>query len=130
MGNSVTFRLNPKHAEDRAIIEWLDANAGTEGGQTALVKAALLSVIQENNESDYYQKMLKEVQVAISKENKVFAGTRSDASYGKSVIRRISCDDGAGEKAITGGATTTIIVAHIRIGSRMLYNGRKSRYRG
>ena len=50
MGNSVTFRLNPKHAEDRAIIEWLDANAGTEGGQTALVKAALLSVIQENNE--------------------------------------------------------------------------------
>ena len=40
MGNSVTFRLNPKHAEDRAIIEWLDANAGTEGGQTALVKAA------------------------------------------------------------------------------------------
>lgn len=75
MGNSVTFRLNPKHAEDRAIIEWLDANAGTEGGQTALVKAALLSVIQENNESDYYQKMLGEVQVAISKENEVFAGT-------------------------------------------------------
>ena len=70
MGNSVTFRLNPKHAEDRAIIEWLDANAGTEGGQTALVKDALLSVIQENNESDYYQKMLKEVQVAISKEFK------------------------------------------------------------
>lgn len=29
MGNSITFRLNPKHAEDRAIIEWLDANAGT-----------------------------------------------------------------------------------------------------
>ena len=75
MGNSITFRLNPKHAEDRTIIEWLDANAGTEGGQTALVKAALLSVIQENNESDYYQKMLKEVQVAISKENEVFTGT-------------------------------------------------------
>ena len=75
MGNSVTFRLNPKHVEDRAIIEWLDANAGTEGGQTALVKAALLSVIQENNESDYYQKMLKEIQLAISKENEVFAGT-------------------------------------------------------
>ena len=75
MGNSITFRLNPKHAEDRAIKEWLDANAGTEGGQTALVKAALLSVIQENNESDYYQKMLKEIQVAISKENEVFTGT-------------------------------------------------------
>lgn len=75
MGNSITFRLNPKHAEDRAIIEWLDANAGKEGGQTALVKSALLSVIQENNESDYYQKMLKEIQVAISKENEVFAGT-------------------------------------------------------
>ena len=75
MGNSVTFRLNPKYAEDRAIIEWLDANAGTEGEQTALIKAALLSVIQENNESDYYQKMLKEVQVAISKEKEVFAGT-------------------------------------------------------
>lgn len=74
MGNSITFRLNPKHAEDRAIIEWLDANAGTEGGQTALVKSALLSVIKENNESDYYQKMLKEIQVAISKENEVFAG--------------------------------------------------------
>lgn len=75
MGNSITFRLNPKHAEDRAIIEWLDANAGTEGGQTALVKSALLSVIQEKNESDYYQKMLKEIQVAISKENEVFTGT-------------------------------------------------------
>lgn len=75
MGNSITFRLNPKHAEDRAIKEWLDANAGTEGGQTALVKSALLSVIQENNESDYYQKMLKEIQVAISKENEVFTGT-------------------------------------------------------
>lgn len=75
MGNSITFRLNPKHAEDRAIIEWLDANAGTGGGQTALVKSALLSVIQEKNESDYYQKMLKEIQVAISKENEVFAGT-------------------------------------------------------
>ena len=75
MGNSITFRLNPKHAEDRVIKEWLDANAGTEGGQTALVKAALLSVIQENNESDYYQKMLKEIQVAISKENEVFTGT-------------------------------------------------------
>ena len=75
MGNSITFRLNPKHAEDRAIKEWLDANAGTEGGQTALVKSALLAVIQENNESDYYQKMLKEIQVAISKENEVFTGT-------------------------------------------------------
>lgn len=75
MGNSITFRLNPKHAEDRAIMEWLEANADAEGGQTALVKAALLSVIRENNESDYYQKMLKEVQEAISKENEVFAGT-------------------------------------------------------
>lgn len=78
MGNSITFRLNPKHAEDRAIIEWLDANAGTEGGQTALVKSALLSVIKENNELDYYQKMLKEIQVAISKENEVFAGTMKE----------------------------------------------------
>ena len=75
MGKSITFRLNPKHAGDREIMEWLDANAGMEGGQTALVKAALLSVIRENNESDYYQKMLKEIQVAISKENEVFAGT-------------------------------------------------------
>ena len=75
MGNSITFRLNPKHAEDRAIIEWLEANADAEGGQTALVKAALISVIRENNESDYYQKMLKEIQTAISKENEVFAGT-------------------------------------------------------
>ena len=124
MGNSVTFRLNPKHAEDRAIIEWLDANAGTEGGQTALVKAALLSVIQENNESDYYQKMLKEVQVAISKENEVFAGTV------KEVMQAMVNQLFAGSLAITGGATTTIIVAHIRIRSRMLYNGRKSRYRG
>ena len=126
MGNSVTFRLNPKHAEDRAIIEWLDANAGTEGGQTALVKAALLSVIQENNESDYYQKMLKEVQVAISKENEVFAGTVKEVM--QAMVNQLFA--GSLAMAITGGATTTIIVAHIRIRSRMLYNGRKSRYRG
>lgn len=75
MGNSITFRLNPKHAEDRAIIEWLDANAGTEGGQTALVKAALLSVIHDNKEADYYQKMQYEIQKAISKENEMFTDT-------------------------------------------------------
>lgn len=45
MKNSITFRLNPKHAEDREIMEWLDENAAEEGGQTALVKSALLSVI-------------------------------------------------------------------------------------
>lgn len=75
MGNSITFRLNPKHAEDRAIIEWLDVNAGTEGGQTALVKAALLSVIHDNKEADYYQKMQYEIQKAISKENEMFTDT-------------------------------------------------------
>lgn len=41
MKNSITFRLNPKHAEDREIMEWLDANAAEEGGQTALLKSAL-----------------------------------------------------------------------------------------
>ena len=43
MKNSITFRLNPKHAEDREIMEWLDENVAEEGGQTALVKSALLS---------------------------------------------------------------------------------------
>ena len=55
---------------------------------------------------------------------------RSDASNGKSVVRRVSCGDGTGAKAITGGAASTIIFALIRIGNQMLYNGRKSRYRG
>lgn len=48
MKNSITFRLNPKHAEDREIMEWLDANAAEEGGQTALLKSALVSVIHDN----------------------------------------------------------------------------------
>ena len=52
MKNSITFRLNPKHAEDREIMEWLDANAAEEGGQTALVKSALLSVIHGNKVSN------------------------------------------------------------------------------
>lgn len=44
MKNSITFRLNPKHAEDREIMEWLDENVAEEGGQTALVKSALLGL--------------------------------------------------------------------------------------
>lgn len=75
MKNSITFRLNPKHAEDREIMEWLDANAAEEGGQTALLKSALVSVIHDNKEADYYQKMQYEIQEAISKENEIFSET-------------------------------------------------------
>ena len=71
MKNSITFRLNPKHAEDREIMEWLDANAAEEGGQTALLK----SVIHDNKEADYYLKMQYEIQKAISKENEIFSDT-------------------------------------------------------
>ena len=73
MKNSITFRLNPKHAEDREIMEWLDANAAEEGGQTALLKSALVSVIHDNKEADYYQKMQYEIQKAISQENEIFS---------------------------------------------------------
>ena len=75
MKNSITFRLNPKHAEDREIMEWLDANAAEEGGQTALLKSALVSVIHDNKEADYYQKMQYEIREAISKENEIFSDT-------------------------------------------------------
>lgn len=75
MKNSITFRLNPKHAEDREIMEWLDANAAEEGGQTALLKSALVSVIHDNKEADYYLKMQYEIQKAISKENEIFSDT-------------------------------------------------------
>lgn len=75
MKNSITFRLNPKHAEDREIMEWLDANAAEEGGQTALLKSALVSIIHDNKEADYYQKMQYEIQEAISKENEIFSET-------------------------------------------------------
>ena len=75
MKNSITFRLNPKHAEDREIMEWLDENVAEEGGQTALVKSALLSVIHDDKEADYYQKMQYEIQKTISKENEMFSDT-------------------------------------------------------
>lgn len=75
MKNSITFRLNPKHAEDREIMEWLDANAAEVGGQTALLKSALVSVIHDNKEADYYQKMQYEIQKAISQENEIFSDT-------------------------------------------------------
>ena len=75
MKNSITFRLNPKHAEDREIMEWLDANAAEEGGQTALLKSALVSVIHDNKEADYYLKMQYEIQKAISKENEICSDT-------------------------------------------------------
>lgn len=75
MKNSITFRLNPKHAEDREIMEWLDVNAAEEGGQTALLKSALVSVIHDNKEADYYLKMQYEIQKAISKENEIFSDT-------------------------------------------------------
>lgn len=75
MKNSITFRLNPKHAEDREIMEWLDANAAEVSGQTALLKSALVSVIHDNKEADYYQKMQYEIQKAISQENEIFSDT-------------------------------------------------------
>ena len=75
MKNSITFRLNPKHAEDREIMEWLDENVAEEGGQTTLVKSALLSVIHDDKEADYYQKMQYEIQKTISKENEMFSDT-------------------------------------------------------
>ncbi|MFR8120183.1 MAG: hypothetical protein ACLU70_15170 [Lachnospira sp.] len=56
-------------------MEWLDANAAEEGGQTALLKSALVSVIHDNKEADYYLKMQYEIQKAISKENEIFSDT-------------------------------------------------------
>lgn len=81
MKNSITFRLNPKHAEDREIMEWLDENVAEEGGQTALVKSALLSVIHDDKEADYYQKMQYEIQKTISKENEMFSDKVSKGFY-------------------------------------------------
>ncbi len=82
MGKSITFRLNPKHAEDREIIEWLAQNADSEGGQTALVKAALLSAIHGDNEKEYHQRVLEEIKQAISMENETFSQTVAEVVQG------------------------------------------------
>lgn len=106
MKNSITFRLNPKHAEDREIMEWLDANAAEEGGQTALLKSALLSVIYDNKEADYYQKMQYEIQKAISKENEMFSDTVKEVM--QSMVNQMF----AGSLAMIGQTQNPLQVAY------------------
>lgn len=106
MKNSITFRLNPKHAEDREIMEWLDANAAEEGGQTALLKSALLSVIYDNKEADYYQKMQYEIQKAISKENEIFSDTVKEVM--QSMVNQMF----AGSLAMIGQTQNPLQVAY------------------
>lgn len=106
MKNSITFRLNPKHAEDREIMKWLDANAAEEGGQTALVKSALLSVIHGNKEADYYQKMQYEIQKAISKENEIFSDTVKEVM--QSMVNQMF----AGSLAMIGQTQNPLQVAY------------------
>ncbi len=106
MKNSITFRLNPKHAEDREIMEWLDANAVEEGGQTALLKSALLSVIHDNKEADYYQKMQYEIQKAISKENETFSDTVKEVM--QSMVNQMF----AGSLAMIGQTQNPLQVAY------------------
>ena len=106
MKNSTTFRLNPKHAEDREIMEWLDENAAEEGGQTALVKSALLSVIHGNKEADYYQKMQYEIQKAISKENEIFSDTVKEVM--QSMVNQMF----AGSLAMIGQTQNPLHVAY------------------
>ncbi len=106
MKNSITFRLNPKHAEDREIMEWLDANAAEEGGQTALLKSALVSVIHDNKEADYYQKMQYEIQKAISKENEIFSDTVKEVM--QSMVNQMF----AGSLAMIGQTQNLLQVAY------------------
>lgn len=106
MKNSITFRLNPKHAEDREIMEWLDANAAEEGGQTALLKSALLYVIHDNKEADYYQKMQYEIQKAISKENEIFSDTVKEVM--QSMVNQMF----AGSLAMIGQTQNPLQVAY------------------
>ncbi len=106
MKNSITFRLNPKHAEDREIMEWLDENAAEEGGQTALVKSALLSVIHDDKEADYYQKMQYEIQKTISKENEMFSDTVKEVM--QSMVNQMF----AGSLAMIGQTQNPLQVAY------------------
>lgn len=106
MKNSITFRLNPKHAEDREIMEWLDENATEEGGQTAILKSALLSVIHDNKEADYYQKMQYEIQKAISKENEMFSDTVKEVM--QSMVNQMF----AGSLAMIGQTQNSLQVAY------------------
>ena len=106
MKNSITFRLNPKHAEDREIMEWLDENAAEEGGQTALLKSALLSVIHDDKEADYYQKMQYEIQKTISKENEMFSDTVKEVM--QSMVNQMF----AGSLAMIGQTQNPLQVAY------------------
>lgn len=67
-----------------------------EGGQTALAKSALLSVIHDDKEADYYQKMQYEIQKTISKENEMFSDTV------KEVIQSMVNQMFAGSLAMSG----------------------------
>lgn len=48
MGNSISFRLNPKCESDRKILAWLEEKSSQPGylNQTELIKQALLSTME------------------------------------------------------------------------------------
>lgn len=74
-GASVMKKFGRTKGRNIQYVTDVKANAAEEGGQTALLKSALVSVIHDNKEADYYLKMQYEIQKAISKENEIFSDT-------------------------------------------------------
>lgn len=86
MGNSISFRLNPKCASDRKILAWLEEKSSQPGymNQTELIKQALITaMVQEEKgvkEKEATQWMDEEIHKAAEEFAKVVQETSQNVA--------------------------------------------------
>ena len=118
MGNSISFRLNPKCASDRKILAWLEEKSSQPGymNQTELIKQALITAMVQEEKGVKEKEATQWMDEAIHKAAEEFAKGAEDR--GVSVIIAA-----AGKAAHLGGviaAYTTLPVIALPIKSSLM----------
>ena len=69
MGNSISFRLNPKCESDRKILAWLETKSSQPGyqNQTELIKQALITAMVQEERGDKEKEATQWMDEAIHK---------------------------------------------------------------
>ena len=82
MGNSISFRLNPKCESDRKILAWLETKSSQPGyqNQTELIKQALLVAIEQESSGIQEMKITEWMEEAIHKVTQEFTKVVQESS--------------------------------------------------
>lgn len=82
MGNSISFRLNPKCESDRKILAWLETKSSQPGylNQTELIKQALSTAMVQEERGDKEKEATQWMDEAIHKAAEKFAKVVQETS--------------------------------------------------